>query len=210
MRPGDPLEIFDGCGRAFRAEIVTMSPTGAEIDVFEEITLRTESKLPVTLAIALSKGPRLDRVIEKATELGVARFVPFESERAIVTGRKSAGRVERWRRIAVSAAAQSGRTQAPIVDEVATFREVLAITLADGLSFLFWEESRSPLERWASPAPKNLLLVTGPEGGFSAAEAQEAERSGFRVVSLGPRILRADTAPIAATAICQWLWGDLG
>lgn len=204
LERGDVVEIFDGAGRGMLAEIVALDASSAVLRTIEPIGLDRESSLAITLAVALSRGAKLDWVIEKATELGVTAILPFTSMRSQTTG----DRVERWCRIADSAAAQSGRVRSPRISPVVTFDQMLAATRACDHRLLFWERGTRPLAPIAGK--KNVLVVTGPEGGFADTEAESAAGEGFDLVGLGPRILRAESAAIAAVALAQYLWGDLG
>jgi 16S rRNA (uracil1498-N3)-methyltransferase len=169
----------------------------------------------VTLAVGLTKGEKMDLVVEKATELGVLHFVPFISTYTVprLDKRKVEARTERWKKIAVSAAKQSGRTRLPKVYTLCEFREFVGQPWDDVLKLFFWEkEEQQTLKQIhdSQPDARTVLLVIGPEGGFSVEEADLAQRHGFRSVQLGPRILRAETAALTALSLVQFLWGDLG
>lgn len=208
LRAGAHVELFDGEGSSWLAEILTASGSAVELSPIRAIVRQAESTLSLTLAVGLAKGAKLDWVVEKTTELGVTRIVPFVSERT-VPERGSDARVRRWGRIASAAAAQSGRTVCPAVDEVRPFADVLGLRAAHERALLFWEEGGSPAPYGRDPATRSALLVTGAEGGFSAAEASAAREAGFTLAGLGPRILRAETAAVVAVALAQLLWGDL-
>lgn len=204
LRAGDRIELFDGEGSGWIAEILSVGVASADVALLEPIAHPRESPLALTLAVGLLKGAKLDWVVEKATELGVTRLVPFVSARSVAR----TARVARWRTIAAAAAAQSGRVAYPAIDEVCGLSAVLALRSAHERAVLFWEEGTAPLERDARPAA-SALVVTGPEGGFTAAEATQAATAGFAIARLGPRVLRAETAPLVAAALAQFLWGDL-
>lgn len=208
LRAGARVEIFDGEGSSWIAEVAASSARAVELSPIRPLARRTESTLSLTLAVALARGAKLDWVIEKTTELGVSRIVPFVSERT-VPERGGGARLQRWRRIADAAAAQSGRTVCPAIDDVRTLAEVLALRPGHERAVFFWEEeaSAAPCER--DPATRSALLVTGAEGGFSAAESSAAREAGFTLAGLGPRILRAETAAVVVAALAQLLWGDL-
>lgn len=208
LAAGDEVELFDGRGRAWSAVIRSVGPSSAELAVTAELAPRSESPLRLTLAVALPKGAKLDWVVEKSTELGVTRIVPFVSERTVAAPRDLEARAARWARLAESATAQCGRTTPPRVSAVGSFADVLALAASQDRALLFHEEARSPLPP-TGDAVASVLAVTGPEGGFTAAEASAAARAGLRPASLGPRILRAETAAVAAAVVCQLRWGDL-
>jgi 16S rRNA (uracil1498-N3)-methyltransferase len=168
----------------------------------------------VTLALGLTKGEKIDFVVEKATELGVQKIIPFTSRYAVpkLDERKIAARAERWQKIALSATKQCGRTQAPEILPLCSVRELLARPWPDALKLFFWEKEaqQSPAQLHEQlPAVASVLAAIGPEGGFSVEEAQLARAHGFALVRLGQRILRAETAAVAALSLVQFLWGDL-
>lgn len=204
VREGDLVEAFDGEGEGALAEIVRIAGDVVEILVLERTGAERESPLALTLAVALSRAAKLDWVVEKATELGVSAIVPFTAERSIAGGE----RVERWRRVADAAAAQSGRVRTPRIEGVLAFPEAIAAARGSELRLLLWERSATPLPREARA--RSVFVMTGPEGGFSADEARLAMDAGFHAIGLGPRILRAETAAIVAASTAQLLWGDLG
>jgi 16S rRNA (uracil1498-N3)-methyltransferase len=156
----------------------------------------------------------MDFVVEKATELGVRRMVPFASIHSVakLDPAKAGKRLARWQRIALNAAKQCGRTRIPEVLPLCEFRDLVSQDWPDTLKLLFWEkEVRQSLRhvRVKRGDAESVLIAIGPEGGFSAEEAREAEAHGFEMISLGRRILRAETAAVTAVSLAQFLWGDL-
>lgn len=210
LRRGARVEIFDGEGQSFVAELAAIGRAGADLVLGTTVALRSESPLALTLAVAVAKAAKLDWVVEKATELGVTRIVPFASERTIGAGERGAARIERWRRIAAAAAAQSGRTRWPEVVAIEPFSSLLPLAVDHDRSLLFSQSGGEPLVDSPGDAVRSAVVVTGPEGGFSAMEIAQATRAGFSLATLGPRVLRAETAAIAAVALAQHRWGDLG
>jgi 16S rRNA (uracil1498-N3)-methyltransferase len=204
---GDPIALFDGAGRSYLARLESLSRAGAVARVTEALPARAgESALDLTLAVAALKADRIDWVVEKATELGVTRIQPFTSTHTLA--RPSPRRQERWRQIALGAAKQCGRASAPAIAAPLELAAVLALPAAARL--LFAEDgSGSPLSGLAFAEPSPLLAIVGAEGGFTADELAAARAGGCHLVGLGPRILRAETAAIAAVALCQARWGDL-
>jgi 16S rRNA (uracil1498-N3)-methyltransferase len=215
LEPGDRFIVFDDTGWEHEAVIRSFSAHRGDIDILRSYQPDRESALQITLALGLTKGEKMDFVVEKATELGVLNIVPFTSTYTVpkLDDRKAEARTERWKKIAVSAAKQSGRTRLPKVYSVCEFREFAGKPWDDMLKLFFWErEGQQTLKQVhdSQPDARAVLLVIGPEGGFSVEEADLAQRHGFRSVQLGPRILRAETAAIAALSLVQFLWGDLG
>ena len=205
---GDAVALFDGAGRSYLGRVESLSRDGAAVRIDDALPERdAESPLDLTLAIATLKADRLDWVVEKATELGVARIQPFTSAHTLA--RPSPDRQTRWRQIALAAAKQSGRSAAPAIAASIAFDAVIALPAA--LRILFAEDgSGAGLASAAHTAPGSLLAIVGGEGGFTADELVAARAAGCQLVDLGPRILRADTAAITAVALCQARWGDLG
>ena len=215
LEPGDRFIVFDDTGWEHEAVIRSFSAHRGDIDILRSYRPDRESALQITLALGLTKGEKMDFVVEKATELGVLNIVPFTSTYTVpkLDDRRAGARTERWKKIAVSAAKQSGRTRLPKVYSLCEFREFAGKPWDDMLKLFFWErEGQQTLKqvRDSQPDARAVLLVIGPEGGFSVEEADLAQRHGFRSVQLGPRILRAETAAIAALSLVQFLWGDLG
>lgn len=209
LRPGARIEVFDGAGGVWTAEVDAVAASAAELRVLDAVERRTESPLSLTLGVAVAKGAKLDWVVEKATELGVARIVPFASERTVPEPDRIGRRLGRWRRIAEAAAAQSGRSACPAIEEVGSLDAVLGLCPFHERSLLFWEEAEAALAPGGERTPHRVLVVTGAEGGFSRREAAAARARGCEIVRLGPRILRAETAAVAAASLAQFLWGDL-
>lgn len=212
LRAGDRVVVFDDAGWEHEGVLDDLKEDHGELAIIRSYRPENESPLQVTLALALTKGDKMDSVIEKATELGVAAIAPFTSLRTVprLDARKSAQRVQRWRNIALSAAKQCGRARIPEIFELSDFRDVVAGASAP-LRLFFWEQE--PRQGLADLKRDNedvgaVVVMIGPEGGFSAQEAASALEHGFRPVRLGRRILRAETAAVAALSAVQLLWGD--
>ena len=215
LRAGDAITVFDESGWEHEAVIRSVNTEEAEIDIHRSHAAERESPIEITLALGLTKADKMDFVIEKATELGVHTIAPLITEFTVpnLDQKKSSRRVDRWEKIALSATKQSGRTRVPGIRPIVAFSEFIEQRSARDLNLLFWEKEgeRTLRKLNAAQTPEHAVTIAvGPEGGFSAAEAQAALQRGFLTVSLGPRILRAETAPIAALALVQFLWGDLG
>lgn len=213
LQSGDQVNLFDGEGREFDCTITELRRDFAELTVDAEAApAKPESQLDLTLGIALLKGEKFDLVVQKATELGVVRIVPLLTERADVRLRdvKDADkRVTRWRRIAQEAAKQSGRARVPEVTEPQSFKTLVG-EKRNGLGIMFSEREGQSLEeatRGGESQPVTALI--GSEGGWADAELAMARVEGWKLVTLGGRILRAETAGIVGTALLQHLLGDL-
>lgn len=168
-----------------------------------------ESAREIVLAQAIPKGQKLDYVVEKATELGVARVIPVRSARSV--GEASANKLARWRHLARSAAQQSGRTRIPEVDAPLDFVAVIALIREFDAAIFAWELARASLRATLAGigAARTVLLIVGPEGGFSHEEADAAIAAGAHPVSLGPRILRTETAPLVLISALLYEGGEL-
>lgn len=205
LKPGDEVSVFDGEGKEFRARVAQARREFAELDLDEEIPpARPESSLQITLAVALLKGEKFDLVVQKATELGVNKIVPLTTRYADIKLRDEADaskRVARWQRIALEAAKQSGRAVVPEIGLPATLVSVLSETC-----LLFSEKGGHGLTQIETD---NITAIIGSEGGWSDEELDEARAAGAHIVTLGGRILRAETAAITAAALLQHRFGDL-
>lgn len=214
LKAGDLITVFDDAGWEHEAVIRSVAGAQGEVEIIRSYQAQRESPLRLTLAVGLTKGEKIDFVVEKATELGVQRIVPFASTHAVpkLDERKIAARAERWRKIALSATKQCGRLQVPEVLPLMRFEDLLAHAQSEGAKLLCWERETEQSLRQAHdklPDVKALLIAVGPEGGFSPSEAEMARQHGFEPVHLGRRILRAETAAITALSLVQFLWGDL-
>ena len=205
LKPGDEVSVFDGVGKEFRARVAQARREFAELDLDEEIQpARPESPLQITLAVALLKGEKFDLVVQKATELGVYKLTPLMTRFADIKLRDESDaskRVARWRRIALEAAKQCGRAVVPEVERPASFESVLK-----NPCLLFSEKGGQGLTRIDT---NFVTAIVGSEGGWSDEELDQARAAGAQIVTLGGRILRAETAAITAAALLQHRFGDL-
>ena len=210
MQAGQALQLFNGDGQDYRATITEAGKKHVQVEVQEAAENETESPLRVVLAQTLSKGDRMDYAVQKAVEMGVSEIVPLTTERCDVKlkGDREDKRLRHWQQVAISAAEQCGRARVPEIQPVMTVQQWLEHARACDLRLVLHhrtERSLNTLEK-----PSSIALMIGPEGGLTAEEIALAESHGFLPVALGPRVLRTETAPVAAIALCQWLWGDIG
>lgn len=212
LKSGDEVYVFDGAGGEFCCSVVTSKRDSAELRIESEVEpAKPESPLRLELCVALLKGEKFDLVVQKATELGVTRIVPLMTRYADIHLRDesdAAKRVARWQRIALEAAKQSGRAFVPEVSTPASFESVLTGTKDDELCLMFSERGGNSL-REVPAESKSVKALVGSEGGWSDEEIEHARAAGFHIVTLGGRILRAETAAIAIAALLQHLFGDL-
>lgn len=212
LREGDDVTLFDDTGIEHTGVIVSLSPRVATVRITASATSTRESPLATTLFQGVPKGRKMDVIVEKATELGVTKIVPFVSAFGTASVGATEAKRERWQRIALAAAKQSGRTVIPEIATVLTFVEVVATAAAMQRALLFFEHASAATLPAATPAVRSAstAVIVGPEGGFSNDEVSRAVAAGVVVSSLGPRILRTETAAIVALALVQTRYGDLG
>jgi 16S rRNA (uracil1498-N3)-methyltransferase len=200
LQPGDALLLFDGSGREWPATIATLGRSAIEVVCAPPVAVDRELPVAVTLAVGMPANDRMDFLVEKATELGVAEVQPLVCERSVLklSGERADKRVAHWQGVAVAASEQSGRTRVPRIAAVRTLAAWLdALPPTDGAARLLLSlADAQPLPA----APQAVVALSGPEGGLSPAEEALARARGFTPVSLGPRVLRADTAPLALLA----------
>ncbi len=212
-RPGMQIIVFDGAGADYCAEIATVGPDGVSVTLTEAVRDRCESPFSLTLAQGYLKDKKMDMLVRQLTELGVRRWMPFIARRsvAVPTARRLESRYQRWMKISREAVKQCGRSQALVIESVAHFEDVLARGQSCDLKLIFWENSSlaEPMESLRDLQPKDACLIIGPEGGFDRDEIDRAVASDFRVVSMGPRILRSETAAMAASVMTQFIFGDM-
>jgi 16S rRNA (uracil1498-N3)-methyltransferase len=208
-RAGQLLTLFDGRGGEYDATILDIDRDGVRVRIDAHRPIERESPLRVTLLQALARGERMDLIVQKATELGVAAILAWSAERSVVRLDDAglARRCEHWRAIAISACEQCGRNQVPPIDAVADLASACARADGASLRLLLAPEATRSLISMAGRSP-GVSLVVGPEGGFSDAELALAAQQGFQSCRLGPRVLRAETAPLAALAALQAVAGD--
>lgn len=215
MSAGNALTLFDGSGLEYAGTIETATKTRVSVQLGTALEAVTESALAVSLWHGLCRSDRMDTVIQKATELGVTEIQPVITERDVVRldSKRSARKLEHWRSIAISACEQSGRVRIPAVHAATPLDECLqsfAAKRGNAVTGLLCDpEGASGLSRHLVPG-RNIVVLTGPEGGFSAAEKAAAKDAGFAIVALGPRILRTETAPMVMLSLLQGALGDLG
>ncbi len=214
LKTGDEIVVFDGLGKEFEGTIVEEGRSSVLVKIQRMFSPRRDSPLEVTLAQSLLKGEKMDYLIQKATELGVEEIVPFRSSRSVPLLEKSRRlkRHHRWGRIAIEASKQCGRGVVPKVGPLRDYADMLRSASTDHLRLILWETGgmklKEVLER--SQEKTKIFFIVGPEGGFSQDEVEEAKRGGFVAVTLGRRILRAETASLCFLSILQYERGDMG
>jgi len=214
LKSGDDLVLFDGTGGEYAARIATVDRDRVRVDVLEWRDAECEAPIRLTLVQALQSGEKMDMTVQKAVELGVERVVPVSSRRSVVRleGERALKRLDHWRAVAASACEQCGRNRVPEVTALEGLDRWLGRPVAGAvLRLMLAPGSAQTLGNLAPPVRGGQIeLLIGAEGGLAPDEMEMAERAGYIGVRLGPRILRTETAGLAALAAIQCLWGDFG
>lgn len=234
LTAGETFVAFDGLGGEWDCAITHIENERknfkARATILAPREAKPEGRLLLSVAQAIPKGDKMEFVLQKGTELGVAEFWPFEAERSVPRllgdegdgGERATQRTHRWRRIVEAACAQCGRSQVPIVHAIGDFATAVSYGTSGGRCFMLDEDPQAPLlrevlantplfEKNVPPdEPVRIMLLIGPEGGWAAHEREWAERYGAEAVGLGGLVLRTETAALAAAAILQWEVGGLG
>ena len=213
-RPGQQLTLCDGAGVDYEACIEEAGPGGVRVTVVSSAPSVSEPGLSVTLYVGLPKGDKLEWTIQKATELGAARVIPFVSRFCVAKPKNEQAKLARYNRVAREAAKQSGRGRIPQVLAPITFEMLCRQTAEYDLALFCYEGGGERLAANSGlhsrlAAAKSVAVITGAEGGFSPEEAGQAQAAGCVLAGLGPRILRCETAPLAALCAVLTLTGDL-
>jgi 16S rRNA (uracil1498-N3)-methyltransferase len=211
LTAGDSCNVFDGEGREYECRVRDSRRDSTILEIVSGVSpARSESELQITLALALLKGEKFDLAVQKTTELGVHAIVPVVTKLADIKLKDAADaqrRVERWKRIALEAAKQSGRARVPDIFPPTTLSDLLQARSETGL--MFSERLGQSLEGVLANAISPITILVGSEGGWTDSEINEAREAGWQVVTLGGRTMRAETAAIAVTALIQHRLGDL-
>jgi len=209
LQTGDALTLFNGAGGEYSATLVAANKREARVRLTEFHAVERESALQITLALGISAGERMDYSLQKATELGVSAIQPLTTERSVVklAGERAGKRLQHWQHVVIAACEQCGRNRVPAVAPVQKLYTYLDAVGRGKRRLMLSPDAAMPLKR--VPPSADVVLLVGAEGGFAPAEHQAAEACGFEPVSLGPRVLRTETAPVAALAVLQALWGDM-
>ncbi len=214
LKPGDKIMLFDGKGLEYEAEIVALASKNVEVSVIQSLSSASESPVQIIVAQSFLKDRKMDGLVRQLTELGIAKWIPFISDRSVPRPDKKrlADRTKRWKKIAGEALKQCRRSCVPEIGSTVSFENILNIGRMCDLKIIFWENETVPLDFTFLPHIRNdgtIFVMLGPEGGFTPHEVEIARASGFITAALGPRILRAETATIAACTLLQYFFGDL-
>ncbi len=207
---GAEIKLFDNSGYDFTAEITAISKRDVQVKLIDKIQIKNESPLQTHIGHGVARGEKMDFVIQKSVELGVNSFTPLFTERCEVklNAERLAKRLEHWRKVAISACEQSGRAIVPTINPACKLVDwYTQITVSN--KFVLDPKASQSLKSFQTENISNLVALIGPEGGLSDIEIESAKQQGFVGISLGPRILRTETAALTTLSLAQQLWGDL-
>jgi 16S rRNA (uracil1498-N3)-methyltransferase len=212
LKSDDPIHLTDGEGTDYEGRILTTTPGSIQVNLTKSHPSQTESSLHITVCCAMLKDKKMDLVIKHLTQLGIVEWIPFFCERSIPTpdSKRLLKRTERWNTISRESLKQCQRSCIVKIHRPKKFQELLEFSDNFHQKIAFWEKSDHPLTQ-LSPVPSDnrVAILIGPEGGFTDQEISLARAKGFIAYSLGPRIMRAETAAICATTLIQHLLGDM-
>ncbi|MFC1788864.1 RsmE family RNA methyltransferase [Thermodesulfobacteriota bacterium] len=215
LKSGDKLGLFDGKGFEYEAKIVDLSTGRVAVSVIRRFLSTAESSVQITVAQGFLKEKKMDGLVRQLSELGIIKWIPFIAERSIPRPDKKqlSARTKRWEKISREAIKQCKRGCIMKIGDTVSFEEILNLSQTADLKIAFWEDDLQPLNA-KLPGPdgkiNKIYALLGPEGGFTKQEIESARARGFVTASLGPRILRAETATVAACVLLQHLFGDMG
>ncbi len=215
LKPGDKVLLFDGTGHEYESEITTFSKNTVFLNILRKFSTTTESPVSITVAQAFLKDKKMDTIIRQLTELGITKWFPFISQRSVPRPDKKrlSTRKIRWEKIAKESLKQCKRGCLPEIGELISYEKAINPAEKYDLKVVFWENELKSIDASLISSEtriKKILVMIGPEGGFSTDEIEKAKASGFISATLGPRILKADTAPIVAITLIQYIFGDIG
>ncbi|MDR2877274.1 MAG: 16S rRNA (uracil(1498)-N(3))-methyltransferase [Chromatiales bacterium] len=212
LRPGAELRLFNGEGGEFEAVIINAERGRAQVKIGAHHARDVESPLPITLAQGISRGERMDLTLQKSVELGVAAIAPVVTSfcQVKLDGERMERRHQHWEGVITAACEQCGRTRLPLLHEKQSLMEWLAQHAEEGMLRIVLDHRATQGLSSLSKRPRAVILLVGPEGGLEESEIDAARQAGYLPLSLGPRVLRTETAGLTALAALQTLWGDLG
>ena len=214
LKPGDKIGLFDGKGTEYDARIIALASGRVEVSITRSFSSTTESLIQIIVAQAMLKDRKMGGLVRHLTELGVTKWIPFIAERSVPRPDKKhlLTRTKRWEKIAKEAAKQCKRSRITKISGTVSFKDVLSMSQPCDLKIVFWEDELKPINANLMGPNRQfnkIFAMLGPEGGFTSKEIESAKAQGFVTAALGPRILRAETATIAACVLLQYLFGDM-
>ena len=216
IKSGEIVELFDGEGTEYEGRVTHAFSGQVEISISRILNKKKESPVEIILAQAMLKSKKMDTLVRQITELGINMFLPFFAKRSVVslTHDQVVKRTERWEKIVIESLKQCKRNILPKIEYPVSFEESISYGHNCGLPIIFWEKESKPLSTQlflkGNRSYDKIFAMFGPEGGFTKEEVKKAKAAGFICASLGPRILRAETAAMAGSVLLQHLFGDMG
>lgn len=212
LHVGDSVVLIDGQGMEYHADITSICPDHVDLSIRSAQARSKESPIHITVAQAFLKDKKMDVLLRQLTELGMSRFLPFHASRSVARPDKDRlkTRMDRWGKIARESLKQCERTRLPDICQTLSYDGMLKASEESDLKIMLFEKETAPLPHESIKPCGSIFILLGPEGGFSEDEVQAAKEKGFITASLGPRILKAETASLTAMALVQYLFGDLG
>lgn len=211
LREGDACVLFNGDGHDYGARIVSATRRGGEAEILDAQAVENESPLRIVLVQGIARGEKMDLILQKSTELGVAAFIPVSSQRSEVKldATRAEKRLAHWRTVVASACEQSGRARVPEVAPPNSLEAAVAALAGDGPRLLLDPFAEATIATLDTPPDAAFTIAVGPEGGWSPRDRETLQSAGFTGIRLGPRVLRTETAGLAAVAALQARFGDL-
>ena len=214
LSEGDIIFLFDGTGTEYKARIMSFTDVSVKVSIIRSYISKPESPVHITLAQAFLKLKKMDGLVRQLTELGINKWIPVITERSVTRpdNNRLVARISRWKEISKQALKQCNRSRMMTINQAISFENVLDISKQSSLKILLWENEPKPFNPallQCNGTFNNIFIMIGPEGGFTLKEVEKAKTCGFITASLGPRILRAETATIAASVLIQSIFGDI-
>lgn len=212
LNVGDAVLLVDGRGLEYKAAISVMSSGRVDLKVLSTHERCKESPVHITVAQAFLKDKKMDVLLRQFTELGISCFLPFYAARSVPRPdrKRLTSRKARWEKIARESLKQCERTRLPEICDPLPFSDMLEASAESDVRIMFWENATRPLVSPGAKDPSRIFILLGPEGGFTDDEVRTSKEKGFITASLGPRILRAETASLAGLTLVQYFFGDMG
>jgi len=212
-QPGDSIDVLDGRGNAYRARVVSIDRDRVYVALGAPLSAKQESTAEMILAQGYLKDKKMDGLVRQLTELGVTRWIPFVARRSVPVPdeKRLLARYARWQKISLEAVKQCGRRCPMVIDPLVSFENALKQAQFCDIKLIFWEKISESEDQSLKPTRRadKVFAMIGPEGGFNPDEVALARQAGFLAVGMGPRILRAETATLAAAVLMQFVFGDM-
>ncbi len=214
LKPGDRLQLVDGTGGEYISRITGLLSSRIDLEIFDTLAESKESPVCISVAQSYLKEKKMDLLVRQLTELGISQWYPFFSKRSVPVPdeKRLVSRQQRWRKITIEAVKQCRRNRLMAIGRPGTFQEMLVWAKTADVKIIFWENADGDLGRIGGKSAniQSVFAVLGPEGGFTDEEISQAAGEGFLAIRMGPRVMRAETAAVAACSLLQYRFGDFG